>query len=193
MLGLPGAKLEMCVGTLEMTDCWGHTWTRRGTSDSGASTGSQWVDIRVASLPQIRDLRLEVTNTGTILKFGMETTGIWTGAKIVAINHEGVKDNVAIWEQLNKVEEAGVYGADLVLTVEVPSKVSMRVLWRKECRGLTDLGWTRHLAREECVVDGTEYSEGGLVAFGPRDCYQLPAAMRAEPFSGQTVMGSPTR
>ena len=63
----------------------------------------------------------------------------------------------------------------------------------KECRGLTDLGWTRHLAREECVVDGTEYSEGGLVAFGPRDCYQLPTAMRAEPFSGQTVMGSPTR
>ena len=71
----------------------------------------------------------------------------------------------------------------------------MGEIWTKRCgdTGLTDLGWTRHLAREECVVDGTEYSEGGLVAFGPRDCYQLPTAMRAEPFSGQTVMGSPTR
>ena len=41
--------------------------------------------------------------------------GLWRGAKIVAVNQKGVSGNVAIFEALNEIDDAGKFGEDLVL------------------------------------------------------------------------------
>ena len=73
------------------------------------------LDVRVPSLSSVKDLKLATDAAGTIDKFGLETTGLWEGAKIVAVNQKAVDGNVAIFEALNEVEDSGTFGADLML------------------------------------------------------------------------------
>lgn len=126
-----GSKLEFEVHRLDAIDCWGHVWSRKGvrSSETGAdgapAAGSQalgagspvvqWIDVRVPSLATVKDLKLATDASGTIEKFGLETTGLWKGARIVAVNQKGVAGKVAVFEALNEIDDSGTCGADLVL------------------------------------------------------------------------------
>ena len=52
----------------------------------------------------------------------------------------GVSGNVAIFEALNQVDDAGLYGQDLVLTLEVAAEMVISAIWRKEVASLEHLG-----------------------------------------------------
>ena len=126
-----GSKLEFELHTLDATDCWGHVWSRKGvkpkagnevptdasgpSSPGGLPSAIQLLDVRVPSLSSVKDLKLATDAAGTIDKFGLETTGLWKGVKIVAVNQKAVDGNVAIFEALNEVEDSGTFGADLML------------------------------------------------------------------------------
>eukprot|EP01043_Picozoa_sp_COSAG02_P008504 COSAG02_NODE_274_length_26244_cov_36.943507_2_plen_595_part_00 len=128
-----GSKLELELYQIEAADCWGHVWSRKGSKSSsetgpqdaaassdqssadGPPSAIQWLDVRVPSLSTVKDLKLATDAVGTIEKFGLETTGLWKGAKIVAVNQKGVNSNVAIFEALNEIDDSGTFGADLIL------------------------------------------------------------------------------
>ena len=119
-----GSKLELELYALDAADCWGHVWSRKvvkpsnqaGSQDAtaaseqssaaGSPSAIQWLDVRVPSLSTVKDLKLATDAVGTIEKFGLETTGLWKGAKIVAVNQKGVNSNVAIFEALNEIDES---------------------------------------------------------------------------------------
>ena len=156
-----GSKLSLEVYSIDVSDCWGHTWSRKAVKQLGGKKGAvsavQWIDVTVKALPQVRDLKICTDAAGNVEKFGLETSGLWKGAKIVAVNQAGVSGNVAIFEALNKVDDSGAYGQDLTLTFEVAAEIVMSTTWRKEVVSLEHLGWTRQLVREQCSINGVGY------------------------------------
>jgi hypothetical protein len=110
--------------------------------------GMQVVDVAVDAVSSLSQLGFELGKDAEIRRFGLETSGIWADskAKVVAVNGNLTSDSESVMAVLGGVAMPMEPASKLILTLQVPAQVCMRLLWRKDTKEC------RIIQRELCTI-----------------------------------------